>query len=450
MKPHRAAALLAGLVALLRLGPAAGTSSSLAASLTGAPSSTYSGGSTPSAITVTAAFTTAIPVNGVVRFTFDAALFAGGPSTASRVGGAGGETWSPYIFSTAGPDRATLEMTLTSGGPLPPATHTFIATGGMAALPWTGAASDDVTMLTAEMDDCTGALPCTGTLQEGSGPAVVVFQITAGGAGIAGSDPVARFGDQTRVFQLPPHELTTLMASPEFVIRGSVFEGTPGADEQWFDRVVLTVPSDDRYLEIRMKERLHERNFSKIPTSLFKTIDVTMGYGPYGNPAAAAEIAGFDGQVPLSLLGYQVGFKRLRRDASMKFTTVGRAPRECVEIAGPELHAYVCSTPATEFHGHSHGLALKYAHLDLAFVEIKDVASLSGLLPELWGVRPMSEETRATIKSEETTTVVDRTRRPVPAARPNLEVPVTAWSGSSAELTQHCLEQADNDTALEV
>lgn len=373
---------------------------------------------------------------------FDSALFAGGPSTVSRIGGAGGEVWTPNIFSTTGtgfPDTSTIEMTLTSGGPLPGATHSWTNYGGMAALPWTGSPSDDVTMLSAEILAADGA-----TIIEDSGTATIVWQITAGGAGVAGSDPVARFGDQARVFQLPLHELTTLVATPEFVIRGSVFEGNQDADEQWFDRIVLTVPSDDRYLEIRMKEHLHERNFSKIPTGLFKTIDVTMGYGQYSSPAVAAEIQGFDGQVPLSLLGYHVGFKRLRRDASMKFTTIGPVPRECVELAGPDLHAYVCSTPATEFHGHSHSLALKYAHLDLAFVEIKDVASLSGLLPELWGVRPMSDATRATIKKEE------KVRTPGPTRGPKSQVPVTAWSGGITELTENCLEQVENDTALKV
>lgn len=437
MKPHRT--FLAFLA--LQLRHAESTTGSFASSLIGAPSSTYSGGSTPAAITVTASFVNAIPANGVVRFVFDKALFAGGPSTVTRTGGAGGEVWTPNIFSTTGsggPNSGTIEMTLTAGGPLPPGTHTWTNYGGMAALPWTGQAADQVTVNSVDMEDSSGVQV------EGSGSATPVFTITAGGAGVAGSDPVARFGDQVRVFQLAPYALTTLVAAPEFVIRGSVFEGSQAAEEQWFDRIVLTVPTDDRHLEIRMKKDLHERNFSKIPSSLFKTMDVTMGYGQYSSPAVSAEIQGFDGQVPLSLLGYQVGFKRLRRDASMKFTTVGPVPRECVEIAGPDLHAYVCSTPATEFHGHSHSLALKYAHLDLAFVEIRDVANLSGLLPELWGVRPMSEATRATVKKEE------RIGRQMPVSRSDSKIQVTAWSGGLAELTEDCLRRVDNETALKV
>merc|ERR1719265_3069103 len=92
--------------------------------------------------------------------------------------------------------------------------------------------------------------------------------------GVAGSDPVAHFGDRKVAFELPPHELVTLLSAPGSVIRGSVFEGQ-GPWEQWFNRIVISTPADDRFLEIKMKTNLHERNYSGLPRDSFKTLDVT-------------------------------------------------------------------------------------------------------------------------------------------------------------------------------
>merc|ERR1740123_1786576 len=90
----------------------------------------------------------------------------------------------------------------------------------------------------------------------------------------AGTDPVARFGDREVAFELPPHVLQPLVVAPEISIRGSVFEGG-GAWEQWFNRIVLANPEQDRYLEIRMVDGLHLKNYSRTPRDAFHTLDVT-------------------------------------------------------------------------------------------------------------------------------------------------------------------------------
>merc|ERR1712217_488084 len=80
--------------------------------------------------------------------------------------------------------------------------------------------------------------------------------------------------------------------------------------------------------------------------------------------------------------------------------TIGLFPRECAEIAGLVVHMYICSAPATEYYGHLRHLALKFAHLDMIFLEIVNYKAVTGLLPELWGVQPMSETTKSFLKDE--------------------------------------------------
>ena len=57
---------------------------------------------------------------------------------------------------------------------------------------------------------------------------------------------------------------------------------------------------------------------------------------------------------------------------------IGAVARECMEVAGANIHFYVCSSPAHEFYGHQRDLSIKHAHLDLAIIEVLDATALSG------------------------------------------------------------------------
>merc|ERR1711957_336937 len=47
---------------------------------------------------------------------------------------------------------------------------------------------------------------------------------------------------------------------------------------------------------------------------------------------------------------------------------------------------------------HSH-LGRKYAHLDVEILDMRDHKLFEGVLPELWGYRPLSDNTRSMIKN---------------------------------------------------
>lgn len=256
---------------------------------------------------------------------------------------------------------------------------------------------------------CTGAAQSSTSKGEGvCGPALdglryEKFSDTQGcdstGGYAAGNDPIARFGNRTVAFELPANQLVNLLSTPGSVIRGSVFEGH-GPWEQWFNRIVITTPADDRFLEIKMKDNLLDRNYTRVPRNIFKTLDVTLGIGPYAEPLGTSKIDSYHIPIPESLLGYQVAFRPMKRNFH-HIQSVGRFPRECVDLAGIDVHFYICSSLATEYYGHQHHLALKFAHLDMAFVESR-LSSLTGLLPELWGVQPMSEASKKFVKEEKT------------------------------------------------
>eukprot|EP00933_Yihiella_yeosuensis_P064292 TRINITY_DN67644_c0_g1_i1.p1 TRINITY_DN67644_c0_g1~~TRINITY_DN67644_c0_g1_i1.p1 ORF type:complete len:468 (+),score=80.78 TRINITY_DN67644_c0_g1_i1:58-1461(+) len=266
------------------------------------------------------------------------------------------------------------------------------------------------------------------------------ISITVSG-GAAGSDPIARWGDTVREFSIPPHVLTPLLHAPDMSIYGSTFEGG-GSWEQWFGRLVLKTP-EDLWIDISIKPNLLEFNHSRARRDAFQTFDVLVGQGDIEQPSAIKVIEGFDTKASLNMLGWNIAFRGLKRQAPVRQTSFGGLRRECVDIGGVSLHLYICTSPADEYHGLQRHLSIQYAHLDLAVIEIKDVKEVTGLLPELWGIQPMSEssskyivEKDASAKSEQTETL-------------NLPKKV-GWAGGIGmeDLQKDCLE--DNETVLTV
>lgn len=261
----------------------------------------------------------------------------------------------------------------------------------------------------------------------------------------SGSDPVAKFGNMQREFDLPLHTLVPLLNTPDMILHASVFPGNP--EEQWFGRMVMTSADDTRWMEIKMKEDLVNLNLSKVPRDQFATLDITMGYGSYANPTVTTLVPGFSANVPYGFLGHDFVFRRMRRTHSIRNTNIGYLPRECVDMAGAWVHLYVCSAPAEEFSGPEREYALRYAHLDLAVIEVRNFDQLTGTLPELWGTQPMSETTRSYLKPGQDAGL-PKIMKEAPAAQ--IHSAGMAWAGGPGmeELKKGCLEE--NDTIVTV
>eukprot|EP00930_Biecheleria_cincta_P039203 TRINITY_DN26966_c0_g1_i1.p1 TRINITY_DN26966_c0_g1~~TRINITY_DN26966_c0_g1_i1.p1 ORF type:complete len:1143 (-),score=107.77 TRINITY_DN26966_c0_g1_i1:32-3460(-) len=241
---------------------------------------------------------------------------------------------------------------------------------------------------------------------------------------MAGSDPVARFGNVVRHFELPPKVLTPLLIAPDLEIHGSVFEGRSfevhGAafegksPEQWFDRIVImsSEHSESRFLDIRVKTGLCELNRSKLARGQLATLDITLGLGTVESPNTVFKHEKFTDSIPFGFLGAHAFIRHVKRHHNLQFASIGGFPRECVDLAAPSLHFYVCSSPAAEYYGDLRNLSLEYVHLDLVFVEFKtSFEHIRGLLPELWGLHAMSESTTAVLKVESTQQKVESTCR---------------------------------------
>jgi len=221
--------------------------------------------------------------------------------------------------------------------------------------------------------------------------------------GGVGADPVTWFGDKVRVFSLPPAKLLPIMQGTDMTLYGETFM-YGGPWQQWFGRMVLASPDGGRWVQIAMRKDILEFNrtiHTRTRKGHFETLEVTLGHGSFDNPSMTTVVPSPDIHIPLNFLGFDVVFWKMDRNARAAHTMVGAAHRECMEVAGANVHFYVCSSPAHEFYGWQRDLAVKYAHLDLAIIEVLNGEALTGTLPELWGMQPMSKETESFIVKED-------------------------------------------------
>jgi hypothetical protein len=357
----------------------------------------FSGGSVTvvPAVAVTSQAITSITVGGTtagtalasgdtITFTFSESVFKGTYPAAPTVAltCAGGTAVTTSGVASASPGKVVV-LTLSAG----------CANGVMAAAFST--AGDFLTFGTAGQ---VVTVDIATTAEASAATGVTGWTVLASGVG---TDPIARFGDIEREFVLPPGVLTPLVYAPDMNIYGSTFEGG-GPWEQWFDRIVLTPGSlyvQDRFLEIKMNHNMLALNATQVPRNQLLTIEVNMGYGNVSDPVSKTKMAA-DTHIPKSFLHYEAEVRRLKRSFT-KMATIGKFPRECVDLAGRSMHIHVCSSPATEYYGTFHHLSVAYAHLDIMFPEVRDYDLLTGLLPELWGTQPMSKETEALITKKE-------------------------------------------------
>eukprot|EP00449_Zooxanthella_nutricula_P050738 CAMPEP_0198572306 /NCGR_PEP_ID=MMETSP1462-20131121/111654_1 /TAXON_ID=1333877 /ORGANISM="Brandtodinium nutriculum, Strain RCC3387" /LENGTH=619 /DNA_ID=CAMNT_0044303459 /DNA_START=16 /DNA_END=1871 /DNA_ORIENTATION=- len=218
--------------------------------------------------------------------------------------------------------------------------------------------------------------------------------LTVSAAPMAGTDPVAVFGDTRREFSLPPGVMHALLKAPDMLLHGETFEGG-GPWEQFFGRVRVSSPDGLRWLELRIKPDIAKFNRTRAVRGAFETLEVIASGTDPG--AAPVRLHGPGARIAFEFLGADIAFRTIQRNHNTRNPMIGRARRECMDIAGHSLHLFICSNSATEYYGVWRHLAIQYAHLDIAVNEVHNFDAVEGLLPELWGVRPMSEETAARV-----------------------------------------------------
>jgi len=224
----------------------------------------------------------------------------------------------------------------------------------------------------------------SGTYVSGSN---IVQVVSASGA--TGGDPITMYGDVRREFWLPLYKLHPIMYMPELTMSASTFPGDDG--EQWFERVVVTSPGGFRIADIKIKKNIASFNKTSSGKNSFETLDVTLG----ASETPMEHMPGPD--FLFNRMGVYINFMRMdemQRPIANQMK-IQRARRDVILIACKSAHLLITASPASEYSSHRPDLAVRYSHVDVIVLEMHHRHALKGLLPELWGIKPMSNLTKA-------------------------------------------------------
>jgi len=244
--------------------------------------------------------------------------------------------------------------------------------------------TDNLGVFSADSDVVTFSFATTNDLAQTSITGWTVAPLVTG----AGNDPIAQFGNVSQMFYLPVDVPVEILKTPEVKIVGVTFAGDD--NEQWFRRFVVSHVDGSLVAQVSIKRNLASFNRSKSRTSELESLDVKLG--PLQVPVTSIPHEGqhfqFSGNTRLTISRFS------ELHAHVRQWTIGRARREVVSIIGDHAAFHICASPASEYYGPQSHLAIKYAHLDIIVRNVKDVNRIEGVLPELWGFRPLSDEAK--------------------------------------------------------
>lgn len=220
--------------------------------------------------------------------------------------------------------------------------------------------------------------------------------LTVTGAGGVAGDPLTYFGDKRAMFIIPYGVLTPLLLLPDASIFAEPVRGEQ-EDEQWLGRIVVKGTDGTQLVQVDIKDPrdLLAFNRTDAPVDSFETLNVYLGPNSDHLPSlpASNEVITFGNGMSMACAKV--------RDGNAEKNTL-QSPylprREGLLLVTQKTRMLIMSSSASEWHGYSSTLGFKHAHLDLELFDMQDAASWGGLLPELWGVKPMSEMGRLMLK----------------------------------------------------
>jgi len=235
-------------------------------------------------------------------------------------------------------------------------------------------------------------------------------------------DPVTWYGDRRVEFELPLSKLTTLLRMPDLEVLAAPFQGLK--EEQWIGRVVVkSTATGDVLLQVDANRDMtqfdrntleHQGRFqletmtplfphlSRMPIDNQFLLPGTWTWGTFGKIACP--------------------FKRFE------------PCREAITIVGKFAKFGIVASSAKEYYGDV-AEAFQNVHLDFEIFDMTNESDiLEGALPEMWGLKPMSADTKKLVKE---------------VSYPYLETANTTELGDQSEVCSQCSQNTFRSTSLE-
>lgn len=172
-----------------------------------------------------------------------------------------------------------------------------------------------------------------------------------------------------------------LLGTSEMRLLGSAFNQ---GSEQYINRLVLTGPSSEDILRVAVRSDIEHIKREQVPADHFSTLNITLDWL---------------GGMPLKVIPSPDSYAYTWGNMVFAFMRVpefyiGEAQVEMMVIEGSSARIVIMSVAGPGFEGEQAHLAARHAHLDFV-LHLKEKATCEGILPELWGLRPFSNDTLA-------------------------------------------------------
>jgi hypothetical protein len=248
--------------------------------------------------------------------------------------------------------------------------------------------------------DVTLSTPLATALPHSNGPvyltvrfASVVSALDASGFGTilnaVVSDPITMVNGSVTKFWIPPDVFSPLFVAPDCVIMVLPLLG-PTEDLQWFDRFLITRPDGGKIADIGIRRQLtagHSGNrSSRFRRGFFNQLEVRL-WGNKRPEERLRQVLMVDDSGTIKIgLGSQKLFRPRTHSGDLA---------EYIYVETPTTSFVVFASHAGNEFPYDLHLQRKYTHLDLISLNMDSSSYFSGILPELWGSIPMSEEVAA-------------------------------------------------------
>lgn len=215
-----------------------------------------------------------------------------------------------------------------------------------------------------------------------------------------GGDPVTKYQGKEYKFELPEGQLTPLLHTKDLIVHASAFAGE-SAGEQWIDRFMVQSADGEEVVDVRIRKDIIGFKRDKEVPGLFETLLVRapwVGEGMLGFPSDDKLIHWgklmFQGQPFMHPKNITFDLFRIQNPSAISFPT---PRREGLVITCDSVKLVITSTSALEYYWEDPNdfHAVKFAHLDMDVIDMKDPSTFRGLLPEVWGLIPAATGTKS-------------------------------------------------------
>lgn len=206
-----------------------------------------------------------------------------------------------------------------------------------------------------------------------------------------GGDPFTSYEGRRAQFWLPTSKATTVITCDGMHLRAQVFgSGIAGDNQQWFHGFVVELFGAEM-LNVHVRE--HASMHNALRPHKDDGVDIGVETVSAVSALRAQRHSAIAGE-PLNVLNVTVAGRDVRRtgagEAGALAYTVSRADStEAVAVKVGRTEFTLFSSVAQKFAG---AKAAAFVHVDLKFTKIA-AGDCSGPLPEIWGVKPMTEAT---------------------------------------------------------